>query len=98
MNTGRSVVGRHDGSKELFCLGDGTRSRVWYLYVLLPDASIFFVHALLGCKACSLVLLSMPRRLTVFERLPQADAERVFLVGELVDKVSSITPEREFGV
>jgi hypothetical protein len=37
----------------------------------------------------------MPRSLAVFERLPQADAERVFLVGKLVDKVAGVTPERE---
>lgn len=32
-----------------------------------------------------------------FEGLPQTDAERVFLVGKLVNKIPSVTPKREVG-
>jgi hypothetical protein len=39
-----------------------------------------------------------PRGLVVVERPLQADAERVFLVSKLVDKVAGVTPEREVRV
>lgn len=60
VDAGRAIVGRHDGSKDLLGLGDSTRSRIWYFYVLLSEASVLLVQALLRCKASSLLLLSVP--------------------------------------
>jgi hypothetical protein len=33
-----------------------------------------------------------------FKRIAQSDAERVLLVGELVDEVTGVAPEREVGL
>jgi hypothetical protein len=49
-------------------------------------------------KACPLLLASMLGEMALFQRLSQPNAEWIFLVSYLVDKVTSITPEREVGV
>jgi hypothetical protein len=98
VDTGRSVVGRHDGSDDLLGLWDGFSLDLRYLNVLLSEAPSLLVQALLCLEACPLLLSVRPRGLVVVERPLQADAERVFLVSKLVDKVAGVTPEREVRV
>lgn len=99
VNTGGPVVGRHYGSEYLLSFGDGSRSRVGYLNVLLPDGSgSLLVQAVLGLEAGPLLLASMFGEVAFFERIAQSDAEGVLLVGELVDEVTGVAPEREVGL
>lgn len=49
-----------------------------------------FVEAVLRRKAGVLLVAALRRKLAL-----QADGERVFLVGKLVDEVARVTPERE---
>lgn len=49
-----------------------------------------FVEAVLRRKAGVLLVAALRGKLTL-----QADGERVFLVGKLVDEVAGVTPERE---
>lgn len=91
VDTGGSIIGCHDSSENLLCLGDGSGSRVWDLYVLESELTVaLFVEAVLRREAGVLLVTAMQRELTL-----QADGERVFLVGKLVDEVTSVTPERE---
>jgi hypothetical protein len=94
VDTGRSIVGRHDGGEDLVSPGDSPRSNIRNLYVLLPDN--FLVQAL-GRLEAGAPLLS-PMGAGVVEAPLQADAEGIFLVSELVDEITSVAPEREVGV
>ena len=85
VDTGGSIVGRHDGSEYPFSLRYGPWSRIRNLDVLLPDASFLLVESVFRLVANALLLASRPRRMGGFERLAKADAEGVFLVGKLVD-------------
>jgi hypothetical protein len=49
-----------------------------------------FVEAVLRRKAGVLLLAALRGKLTL-----QADGQRVFLVGKLVDEVAGVTPKRE---
>jgi hypothetical protein len=96
VDAGGSIVGRHDGGEDFFGPGDGSRSNIRNLYVLLPDrSSSFLVQALLRLKAGPLLVSPMLGRMGVVETPLEADAEGVFLVSELVDKITSVAPERE---
>jgi|TARA_R110002003_G_scaffold1048_16_gene22297 hypothetical protein len=71
MDTGRAVVGRHDGGEYLLSLGDGARADVRDLDVLLSDSSSsLLVIALLRLEACPFLLPSMSRGPATFEGLP----------------------------
>lgn len=91
MNTGRSIVGCHDSSEYLLSLGDGSWARVWDLNVLESELAVtLFVEAVLRREASVLLVTALRRELAL-----QADGERIFLVGKLVDEVAGVTPERE---
>lgn len=94
MDTGRSVVGRHDGSENLFRLGDGSRSRIWDVDIFLSDdLRLLLVEIFRGLEACPLLLLAMLRGVVALKRLSQSDAERVFPFSELVNKVTCVAPD-----
>jgi hypothetical protein len=94
VDTGGSIVGRHDGGEDLMSPGDGPRSNVRNLYVLLPDNLL--VQAVRRLEAGAPLL--SPVGTGVVEAPVQADAEGIFLVSELVDEITSVAPEREVGV
>jgi hypothetical protein len=81
VDTGGAIVGRHDGSENLLSLGYGSRTDVRYLNVLFPDGSRpLLVEAVLRLEPGALLVPSMSGRAAFFERVSEADAERVFLV------------------
>lgn len=101
MDTGGSIARSHDGGEDPLCLRDSPRPRIGYLNVLLsnpPVATRLFVEAVLGLVSDALLLASMLGRVGSVERSPQADAERIFLVSELVNEIACVAPKREVGV
>jgi hypothetical protein len=70
VNTGRSVVGRHDGSDDLLSLGDCSWSWIRYLYIFQSKRSrSLFVQAVLGLESGPLLLFSVFGGMTLFERV-----------------------------
>lgn len=99
VDTGGSIVGCHDGSKNAGWSGDGLDTRIGNLNVLFANGSRrLFVQVVLGRKASSLLGSTAARRLALVQRLAQSDAERVLSVGELVDKITRVTPDGKVGV
>lgn len=98
VNTGGSIVWCHYGSEYPFSLGYGTRSWVGDLDIFWPESSLLLVEACFGPVADALLLAAWPGRAPTLERLAQADAERVFLVGKLVDEITGVAPKREVRV
>lgn len=98
VDPGRSIVGCHDGSEYPLGLGDGSRSRVRDVDVLFCYGVGLLVEACLGVVAHALLQSAWPRGVSSFERVAQADAERVFLVGELIDEVTGVVPKRKIRV
>jgi hypothetical protein len=81
VDTGGSVVGRHDGGEDLVSPGYGSGSNVRNLDVLLPDSSSsFLVQALLRLEPGPLLLSPMLGRMGVVGTPLKANAEGVFLV------------------
>jgi len=101
VDTGGSIVGCHDLGDDSLCLGYGLGTRIGNFDVLLPELSRaggLLVCAVLGLVADSLRLSAAILGGVAVERLAQADAERVFLVGELVDEIARVAPKREVGI
>jgi len=98
VDTGRAIVGSHDGGEYPFRLRDGAWPWVGDLDVLLGEAAGacgFFVEPVLVVN--TLLLTTRLGRLASL-KLIQMDAQRVLLVGKLVDEVAGIAPKRESGV
>ena len=104
VDTGGAIAGSHDGGEYSLCLGDGSRPRIGYFDIFLPEnpsAFSLLPAVLLGMVADLLggaAVVGKGGGVGVLERLAKADAERVFLVGELVYEVAGVTPEGEIRV
>jgi hypothetical protein len=78
VDTGGAIVGRHDGSEEFLCAGDGARPGVGDFNVVPADAArCLFGEAVLRLEAGALLLAS---RMCGVDRCAQAGAEGVLLV------------------
>lgn len=98
VDTGGSIVGRHDRGEDPLNLGNGSRAWVRDLDVFEPESSLLLVEA--GCRlvADALLLAARPGGTASFERVAQADAEGVLLISELVNEVTGVAPQREIRV
>jgi hypothetical protein len=66
VHTGGPIVGRHDASEYSLCFADSAWAWVWNLNVLESEfAMTLFVEAVLRRKACTLLVSSMPGRVTL---------------------------------
>lgn len=92
MNTGRPIVGCHDGSDYLLGFGYGARPWIGDFDVFLSESRrAFLLDAVLVMNP---LLLAFRLVGAVLE----ADAQGVLLGGELVDQIARVTPEGKVGV
>ena len=97
VNTGRSIAGGHDGGEYPLTARDlaWCRTRYPYIFLLLRDARLTVLLGVEGGRAVSDLLPSTGTMLGSTERLllygpAKSNPERIFLVGELVDQISSV--------
>lgn len=92
---GAILRGHEEVGDELLCLGDSSGTWFRYFNVFLPDSStpLWLLPALVLRLVSDPLLGAAMLGTNALEGFPQADAERVLLVCELVDEITSVAPQ-----